>query len=201
MDTKEKNVNYEVKPALVLDMDGTVRRSRSGQKFISDIQDIELFPDVEARLWTFRDMGWLILGATNQGGVAYGHRTEKDVEDEMKWTRGLFDADPFHHVLQALSAGGNSRVEPYCHESMLRKPHIGMLALFEVYFFERGLIIDWPNSLVVGDRMEDYWLARNARVSFQWEFEFFKRPTPELTPLQEYEQQKGQRNETRPLPE
>jgi histidinol phosphatase-like enzyme len=40
--------DLKVKPALVLDFDGTIRRSKSGETFIKNFQDIELMPGIDA---------------------------------------------------------------------------------------------------------------------------------------------------------
>lgn len=52
---------HQVKPALCLDFDGTIRRSKSGQTFIQNFNDIELMPNIEKIIWRYRNMGWRIF--------------------------------------------------------------------------------------------------------------------------------------------
>lgn len=152
-------------PALCLDFDGTIRRTKSGKSFIDSPEDIELMPDIERRIWYYRNTGSLIVGITNQGGVAYGHRTAENVEQEIAYTLRLFGQNPFHQVQSCIQMAGG-HVEPYCHRSLCRKPDIGMLVLAERTAYLDGYIIDWDNSLLVGDRPEDKECAGNAGIRF-----------------------------------
>jgi len=68
--------NHKVKPALCLDFDGTIRRSKSGETFINNAADIELMPGVEKLIWRYREMGYVILGISNQAGVAHGRHVD-----------------------------------------------------------------------------------------------------------------------------
>jgi D-glycero-D-manno-heptose 1,7-bisphosphate phosphatase len=72
-------------------------------------------------------------------------------------------------------------VVPYNYRSLLRKPDIGMLALMEYELFDEGYIVDWDNSLFVGDRPEDQECAKRAGLSFHWAWDFFGRPNPNPT--------------------
>jgi len=163
-----------VAPALCLDLDGTVRYSKSNGLFIQDPSDIALFPDVEARIWEYRDNGYIIMAISNQAGVAHGYKTVEQVEDELSVTISLFNRNPFHLAKQCYHDGAGNRF-PYNKRSLLRKPDIGMLALMEVEAFRAGYLIDWDESLFVGDRPEDAACAANARISFQSATEFFQR--------------------------
>ena len=166
-------VNATTMPALCLDLDGTVRYSKSGD-FIQAADDIALYPDVEDKLWAYRDDGYLILGVSNQGGVAYGHKTAQAACRELDVMFGLFQRNPFHFVKQAFHHPSGT-VAPYNIRSLLRKPDIGMLACMEVALFDEGYIVDWDKSLFVGDRPEDEECARNARIPFRWAHDFFGR--------------------------
>lgn len=166
--------NVQLKPALCLDLDGTVRFSKSGQ-FVSKPEDIVLYPDVEQRLWKYRNDGFLIVGLTNQGGVAYGFRSEADIVHELDATRRLFRSDPFH-LIEYCMMHERGTVEPWCHRSLSRKPDIGMLALAERDARVRyGVVIDWDASLLVGDRPEDQACAEKAAIAFSWANDFFER--------------------------
>lgn len=171
--------NAAIVPALVLDLDGTVRFSKSGE-FISGPKDLALYSDVEAKLWKFRTDGFLIVGVSNQGGVAFGHKTPETVMAEVDATLDAFESNPFHIIKCCLHHPDGS-VFPYNHRSLLRKPDTGMLALVEVECFDEGYVIDWDKSLFVGDREEDRECASLARIPFSWAWEFFERSRPAET--------------------
>ena len=156
---------HKLAPALCLDFDGTVRRSKSGKQFHEGLDDIELMPGIEAIIYRYRRMGWLILGISNQAGVAWGFKTPEQVCEEMTHTMSLFRANPFH-LAKHCYHDGKGHVEPYAHRSLCRKPDIGMLALMEAEAFDSGWIIDWDKSIFVGDRPEDEECAKNARITF-----------------------------------
>lgn len=159
------NERFTFRPALYLDWDGTIRRSKSGKTFIQDADDIELIPGVEEAIQNYRKKGFLIVGITNQGGVAFGFKTFPQIDAEIRATIGLFKENPFHSVEACLHMEGGT-VEPYRHRSLLRKPNYGMLVKVEEKMFAQGIIIDYSNSLFVGDRQEDEQCAHNAKIGF-----------------------------------
>ncbi len=156
---------HRLKPALLLDFDGTIRKSKTGE-FIQNSRDIELIPGIEKIIWLYRDMGFLILGVSNQGGVAHGFKLPMEIENEMDATLKLFQQPhPFHGVKFCFS-DAKGKIEPYCHRSLNRKPNYGMLAVMEIEAYNQGVIIDWDNSIFVGDRPEDEECAKSAGVKF-----------------------------------
>lgn len=154
-------------PALVLDLDGTVRRTLSGKPFPESYKDCEIIPGMEERIWKYRDAGYLILGISNQGGVAHGFKTQADTMQELSFMFSAFKTkNPFHMVKQCYH-DERGTVEPYNHRSLLRKPYYGILALMESEAYtEGGYIIDWNGSLMIGDRNEDRECAENAGLYF-----------------------------------
>jgi D-glycero-D-manno-heptose 1,7-bisphosphate phosphatase len=157
--------SHKVVPALCLDFDGTIRRSRNGNTFIKNYQDIELMPGIEEKIWSFRNKGFLILGISNQAGVAHGFKLPMEVELEMQTTFDLFKRNPFH-IAKHCYNDGKGNIEPYNHRSLLRKPDIGMLAIMEAEAYNNGFVIDWDKSLFVGDRQEDEQCANRAGIPF-----------------------------------
>jgi len=166
----------KVMPSLCLDFDGTIRHSKSG-KFIKDPSDIALFPDVEAKLWEYRDNGFLIFGVTNQGGVAFGIKSPEQDRAELETTFRLFQRIPFHVVKSCWHHEGG-KVFPFNHRSLMRKPNIGMLVVCEFEAFNAGYVVDWDNSIFVGDRPEDQECAIRASIKFEWAWDFFGREKP-----------------------
>lgn len=168
---------------LCLDLDGTVRRSKSGKTFIEGPDDIELIPGIYERIWKYNDEGWLIIYFTNQGGIAHGFKTEEQVRDEINATLELLEREDanqgkyapcWEHFLCPYQDGG--KVEKYSFRSLARKPDYGMLMLAEAHLVEEGFFPDWDNSLFVGDRPEDEECAKRAGIPFMHIDEFLKQP-------------------------
>lgn len=160
----------KVLPALCLDFDGTIRRSKSGT-FIKDENDIVLIDGVEEIIWQYRQHDYLIIGVSNQGSVAYGYKRPSHIERELAATLKLFAKNPFHIVKMCYHMEGGE-IEPFNHRSLLRKPNIGMLAIAEYEAWGAGYMIDWDRSLFVGDRPEDEQCANNAGIPFNHIEEF-----------------------------
>lgn len=161
----------EFKPALLLDLDGTVRKSKTG-KFISGPSDIEILPNVEERITEYKDKGYLIIGITNQGGVAHGFKTVQAVARESIHTHQLLN-NKFDKIFACLAMEDGCN-QAYAYKSLLRKPYYGMLVHAELFFFHKGIIIDWNNSLMVGDRAEDGFCAASAEIAFMQAVDFFE---------------------------
>lgn len=172
-----KDVTFErewvLRRALLLDLDGTIRYSQSG-KYINNPNEIRLFPDVEKKLWEYRDDGYLIIGITNQGGVAFGIKSSYAVREENERTRDLFRADPFNDIHVCYSHE-NGKVTGFNHRSLLRKPSYGLLAITEYLWRQVYVEIDWDNSIFVGDMDSDRECAESAGIEFQWAWQFFGR--------------------------
>jgi len=161
--------------ALCLDFDGTIRRNKNGHSaHINSAEEIELMPGIEGIIHGFKDDDYLICGVSNQAGVAHGFKTVEGCYEEMATTLSLFENDPFH-IVKWCPFDSAGKVEPFNRRSLCRKPSIGMLATIEVDAMEAGYIIDWDNSLFVGDRPEDEECAKNAGVKFEHIDIFLKR--------------------------
>jgi D-glycero-D-manno-heptose 1,7-bisphosphate phosphatase len=169
--------NMVLMPALLLDLDGTVRITASGEKFPKNIEDQQLRPGIEEILWTYRDNEWLIFGVSNQGGVAHGFKTQNDVDQETDITMRKFQKNPFVYIFHAF-CDENGKIAPYNVRSLMRKPQIGMLALIEQQMWKEGVAVNWDKSIFVGDRPEDEKCAKNAAIHFCHIEEFMKLQHP-----------------------
>ncbi len=167
----------EIKPALCVDLDGTIRYSKTGE-FIDKPSDVAVYDDVEDKLWEYRNKGYLIFGISNQGGVAFGFRTRELDLAILAETINKFDDNPFY-VVKTCYHHPEGDVEPYCHRSMFRKPYTGMLAFCEITAWSNGVIVDWDNSMFVGDKPEDRECAKKADIDFVPANEFFERSGPD----------------------
>lgn len=155
--------------ALFVDLDGTVRDTKSGRVHPVKPGDQVILPNVEDKLREYRDTGYMIVGVTNQGGVAFGYLTEEDVvainrrlADEL--LPGLFDDILYcpHHPRGTVAA--------YRRDCPGRKPNVGMA---ETARDRYG--IDLAASLMVGDSPVDRELAVTAGMErFLWAEEFFE---------------------------
>lgn len=170
----------EKKRILCLDLDGTVRRSKSGKTFIEGPDDIELMPGIFDLIWKYNDEGWIIIYVSNQGGIAYGIKTEEVVEEEIHNTFKLLMKSPDEYApyfgCYFCSSMSNGKIAKYTWRSLGRKPNYGMLVSAENDLVEAGFIPDWDNSLFVGDRPEDEGCANAAGVPFMHIDEFLKQP-------------------------
>lgn len=184
---------WEVRPALVLDLDGTVRRSRGNREFIESPEDVEIYPDVARKLWEYHEAGWMLFGCSNQGGVAHGllpigvmHAiTAATVEALRQTDPSEKQRSPLYAVKTCsyLPSDNRRRVAPYClARSLSRKPDYGMCVFFEETAKERWrIVLDWDNSIVVGDREEDRLLAGNIGCHYMHPQQFFSRSQEEQT--------------------
>lgn len=166
----------------VFDLDGTVRHSKHGGGFIDSPEDIILYSGVQDILWEFKDAGYRIFGATNQGGVSYKFKTVPEVYEEINVTRKLFQCDPFDEVFVAF-CHPNAPKGPFNVSSLLRKPAYGMLALIEQHCINKGQIVNWNNSFGCGDRAEDRSLFKRLDIEFRWAWDVFSAvPVPDVLP-------------------
>lgn len=157
---------------LCLDLDGTVRRSKSGKPFIEGPDDIEIIPGVKERIVHYRNLSYNIYGVSNQAGVAHGFKTLDQVNAEMKATIRLLDL-PYISIV-ACPYDGKGKVPGYNWRSLCRKPDYGMLVMIEQELCKWKLAPDWDNSLFVGDRPEDEECAKSAGIPFMHIDEFLK---------------------------
>ena len=171
------------KNALLLDLDGTVRKPRSGQKFINVPTDQQLIEGVAAAIERYVEAGWTLYGITNQGGVITGYKSLQSMLAEQLLTMELCPAlaavfccpdwgDSCYVVYkngEIVAFDGKKDPQVYC-AGQFRKPQAGMLKLAlrhnETRFGGVG------HALMVGDRPEDKEAAQNADIPFmsavQW---------------------------------
>jgi D-glycero-D-manno-heptose 1,7-bisphosphate phosphatase len=75
---------------LLVDLDGTIREPLSGEKFIQHPQDQRIIKGADQALAHYHAEGWVIVGITNIGGVAAGHKQLSDALAEAEYTLELF---------------------------------------------------------------------------------------------------------------
>lgn len=154
-----------VVPLLFLDIDGTVRHGKDQLgRFVNGPDDVVLFPEAVPLMRQWKANGGRIAGVSNQGGIALGHVTHKQVWAAMDrtnvLTEGLIDTIMIcpHHP----DAGVPEISVCWC-----RKPRAGMLIEAAVRLGDTYREV-YPAhmALMVGDRPEDEAAAAAAAVPF-----------------------------------
>jgi HAD superfamily hydrolase (TIGR01662 family) len=148
--------------AVLLDLDGTVRVTRSGAPYPRTPDDVVLLPGRRERLSALHEQGWLLLGVSNQSGVGSGHVSAEAVEACFEATRSALGL-PFPIKWCPHPPG---RDACWC-----RKPMPGL----GVWWIEsEGL--DREACVMVGDRDSDRTFAANLGVRFETPEAFFESP-------------------------
>jgi histidinol phosphatase-like enzyme len=135
---------YEVKPVLFIDIDSTVRQTASGKAFPENKYDYKLYPGIEDKIWKYKDANYEVVGLCNS---------------QFK-LENMFIRNPFYSIYYCFY--------PQDIKSIIRKPGIGMIALAERDLFYNFVIIDYKNSIVIGDRVVDSELAQALKIRFIW---------------------------------
>ena len=145
---------------LLLDVDGTLRKTRSGEIFPRDPDDVELLPGRRERLQRFVDEGYKLFFVSNQSGVASGTVTGEAVEAAFARTielLGLPVAEVMYCPHPAFPVGC------FC-----RKPLPGLgVSLLQRHQLARD------RTIMVGDMDSDRDFARALGVRYVDAAEFF----------------------------
>lgn len=157
-------------PAVFLDMDGTVVRPKEGE-FINDPENMVVMENVRSVLSTY-DEKHLVLGVTNQGGVAHEHM---GIQTYRKIKDGIMDLVPRIERIEFSPAMHTGGCPTFGKSTFLRKPQPGMLAAHESYWRRRGIQIDFAESVMVGDKPVDKKTVEDTPVDFIYADKFFLR--------------------------
>ncbi len=74
---------------LFVDIDGTLTETISGHAFKQHPQDVKVIEGVQSAIAYFISKGWMVIGVSNQGGIAKGFKTLAATVDEMIFTLSL----------------------------------------------------------------------------------------------------------------
>lgn len=162
---------------LILDKDGPLVRPASGAQFPQGPEDQVLLPGVADTLARYRDTGWVMAIASNQGGVAREHKTLGNAIDEMFFAMRLTNAevamaahsyeDEYGEAIFLDLSDGRMFWRPVTNRNTrYRKPWPGMINYLASWIFD-GICPDLE-ILFVGDRPEDQGAAGAAGVRFAW---------------------------------
>ncbi|MGH2478886.1 MAG: HAD-IIIA family hydrolase [Ktedonobacteraceae bacterium] len=152
---------------ILLDVDGTLGKPKSGGDFRETADDWEFFPGrIEACQKLVAD-GSKIITCSNQGGVCFSWSkfNEEQITVVLESTAKAIGAMA---SLVACSSTNAKALDRYRFDDPRRKPAPGML--LEAM---KMAGVSASETLMVGDRSEDQDAAKNCGVAFMWSHEFF----------------------------
>lgn len=146
------------RPAVFFDRDGTLITDVG---YLNHSSQIKLFSQAAGALKNLRNAGFYLFVVTNQSGVARGYFSEARVKKVHQKLQHLLKAqgakiDAFFYCPHY----PQGKVKSLSKQCDCRKPSTGMVkqAL-------KRYSIDLKKSYVVGDKLDDVLLARNAKVA------------------------------------
>lgn len=168
----------------VLDKDGTLTTTKSGNTFVQNPTDQILLPGAVEGCRRLIDAGYVLAIASNQGGVAAGHKTLEQAEDEMSYCLHLLQNSDIRIEIGTLCPDfeGNQCIVvrwdasfDYIRDSIagkdnkdsigtFRKPQAGMLKAIFSMLQPRKLKLE--DCWMIGDREEDRLAAAAAGFNF-----------------------------------
>lgn len=153
-------------PVLYCDIDGTIRHGKDELgHFVNKPEEVKLFDGVKDLLWSYKQLGWRIIGVSNQGGIALGYMSLQDCRAAMaethKQTDRAFDKLIWcrHHP---------DATDPEMAVCWCRKPKPGMIieAALRLADTRLGEIYPPHLALLVGDSDTDRRAADAASIRF-----------------------------------
>lgn len=147
--------------ACFLDFDGTLRECVGGNgKYPIDKSHIVIKPNVAKTLQRYKDLGYILLGVSNQSGVAKGELTHQTAVELFEHTNKLIG----HDIDVRFCPHQSAPISCYC-----RKPQTG---LFVEAMMKHKL--KRSDCYFVGDMTSDATFAKRAGIQYIDQAEFFK---------------------------
>lgn len=138
--------------AIFLDRDGVLNREMGD--YVCRLEDFELLDNFDA-LKTLRDKGYLLIVATNQGGLAKGWYTEKELTKMHDYLKKVYS----EHGIEFADIFYCPHHPDFTGDCDCRKPKPGLLLQgIEKYN------IDPSKSYFIGDRERDMEAATAAGI-------------------------------------
>lgn len=157
---RTKDPTYK-KKALILDYDGTLRKTKSGAKYPTDVNDIHVFVERAKVIKKYSSSGYKILGVSNQSGIAKGNLSIETARACFDFTNKALGVDiDFAFCPHGIGAGG---ISCFC-----RKPMPGL----GVQFIEKYKL-DPSQTIMVGDMTTDHTFAKRCGFSYSDQLDFF----------------------------
>lgn len=148
----------------IFDKDGTICKSKKGDKYILSPSDQVLMPGVAKKISKLKEADNDIAIATNQGAVAFGIMTLTEARAIVAHAAKLIHADawemcPYHP---------KGKIKKYTKKSRCRKPEPGMLLDLMSRLHHKP-----EDTVFIGDLESDKKAAKAAGVKFIWAKPFF----------------------------
>ncbi len=147
--------------AILLDYDGTLRETKSGAKWPSDPNDVKILPNRQEVLTSWVEKGYMLLGVSNQAGIAKGTPTETEAVSCFYKTNQLLK----HNIEYAWCPHKVPPIVCFC-----RKPMPGMA----IQFFHK-YNLDPRQCIMVGDMTSDKTFAKRSHIGKYVDAEVFFR--------------------------
>ncbi len=151
---------------LFVDCDWTIRQPSGQGRFIDHPDQQKVIEGADQALQSFKNKGYIILGVTNQAGVAARHKTLKNCIKEQQKTlkllpqlKGIIFCPDYGATCYYCERHYFSEVTSKAYAGEYRKPKPGMILQFKT---------NGSSALMVGDRNEDAEAAVAAGIPFMW---------------------------------
>lgn len=146
--------------ALILDYDGTLRKTKSGVNYPVTPDDVEILPGRSEKLLQYQKDGYKLLGVSNQSGIAKELVTDEMVRKCFDHTNDLLGVQ----IDYLFCPHGKFPIACYC-----RKPMPGHgVVLIEKYKLDRS------QCIFVGDMTSDKTFAKRSGFKYVDQAVFFK---------------------------
>jgi histidinol-phosphate phosphatase family protein len=147
--------------ALLLDVDGTLRSTRSGELYPRTAEDVVLLPERRERLQPWVEKGFLLFLVSNQSGIASGKLKQSDADAAFQRTVELLGL-PVTEIVYCPHPA--FPVGCFC-----RKPMPGLAV-----YLQRKYKLDLSQSIMIGDMESDAAFARSINLRYIDANEFFQ---------------------------
>jgi len=145
--------------AIIVDYDGTIRETKSGDFFPVNPEDIEILPGRKKNLKNYQKMGYYLLGVSNQSGIGKGELTYEQGIACFEKTNKLLGLN----IDYKFCPHSQFPINCYC-----RKPMPGL----GVEFIEKYKL-DPSQCIMVGDKKTDMTFAERCGFNFIESSDFF----------------------------
>ena len=147
--------------AVIVDYDGTLRECINGNdKYPVSKEQIEMKSGRKQVLQSYKDKGYLLLGVSNQSGIAKGELTADKAKELFDYTNQQLGLDIEYRFCPHQSAP----ISCYC-----RKPQVG---IFVEFMLKHKL--SRKDCIFVGDMTTDKTFATRCGIQYYDQAEFFK---------------------------
>jgi HAD superfamily hydrolase (TIGR01662 family) len=146
--------------AIILDYDGTLRKTKSGEKYPKTPEDIDILPNRTKKLKEYQEKGYILLGFSNQSFISKGEITEQRAHHCFTHTNTMLDVNIEYQFCP------HPAFPQVCY---CRKPMPGM----GVHFIEKYKL-DPSQCIMVGDMKTDNTFADRCGFQFIKADDFFK---------------------------